>query len=185
MHPGPIANAVSNTFYDGKLSAVQKVKLKQKCSSYFGWIWNDHSGTEKSSVEECEDVVQLYKDLRRNKVKEEDIMIIAPYNSQAGLLREFIPSVKTRIGTVDILQGQEAKCVIISMTYGGDAKDNVEFVTDKHRMNVAISRAKEKVFIVASKTLQDSTKTSIEFKSLIKSKEIVFGQIKDFLSKSK
>jgi superfamily I DNA and/or RNA helicase len=71
------------------------------------------------------------------------------------------------------------------MTYGGDAKDNVEFVTDKHRMNVAISRAKEKVFIVASKTLQDSTKTSIEFKSLIKSKEIVFGQVKDFLSKSK
>jgi uncharacterized protein len=60
-----------------------------------------------------------------------------------------------RVGTIDKFQGQEAEAVLISMTTssGDYLPRNIEFLYDKNRLNVAISRAKCLAVVVASPAL--------------------------------
>ena len=60
-----------------------------------------------------------------------------------------------RVGTVDKFQGQEAEVVIFSMaTSSGEyLPRNIEFLYDKNRLNVAVSRAKCLAVVVASPEL--------------------------------
>jgi uncharacterized protein len=84
----------------------------------------------------------------------DNILVVAPYNSQVNLLRSVLPS-GARVGTIDKFQGQEAEAVLISMaTSSGDyLPRNIEFLYDKNRLNVAISRAKCLAVVVASPAL--------------------------------
>ena len=86
-----------------------------------------------------------------------DVLIVAPYNAQVGLLTKALPQ-GSRVGTVDKFQGQEAQVVIVSMTSSNtaDSPRGIEFLLDRHRMNVAISRAKCLSIIVCSSHLLES-----------------------------
>jgi uncharacterized protein len=86
----------------------------------------------------------------------DDVLVVAPYNNQVGLIRERIPA--GRVGTVDKFQGQEAPVVIYSMTStsADDAPRGVSFLYDLHRLNVAVSRAKALAVVVMSPLLLDA-----------------------------
>ena len=60
-----------------------------------------------------------------------------------------------RVGTVDKFQGQEAPVVIYSCTSSSveDAPRGMAFLYDPHRFNVATSRARSTVIVVASPQL--------------------------------
>jgi superfamily I DNA and/or RNA helicase len=60
-----------------------------------------------------------------------------------------------RVGTVDKFQGREAPVVIYSMatSSAGEAPRGLEFLYDRHRLNVATSRARAMAIIVASPDL--------------------------------
>ena len=60
-----------------------------------------------------------------------------------------------RIGSVDRFQGQEAPVVIYSCTSSSpeDAPRGMSFLFDPHRFNVATSRARGAVIVVASPKL--------------------------------
>ena len=123
-----------------------------------------HDGNSQRSQEEAELVRTLYRSLLeqryRNKKDEEhqmgadNILVVAPYNAQVNLLRSILPA-GARVGTIDKFQGQEAEAVLISMTTssGDYLPRNIEFLYDKNRLNVAISRAKCLTMIVASPAL--------------------------------
>ena len=83
-----------------------------------------------------------------------NVMVVAPYNAQVNLLRAKLPK-GARVGTIDKFQGQEAEAVIVSMTTssGEYLPRNIEFLYDKNRLNVAISRAKCLAVVVASPKL--------------------------------
>ena len=87
------------------------------------------------------------------KLKEEDILIVAPYNAQVSDLSARLP--KMRIGTVDKFQGQEAPVVIYSLTTSSpeDAPRGMEFLYSLNRLNVATSRAKTAVIVVGNPRL--------------------------------
>lgn len=72
----------------------------------------------------------------------EDVLVVAPYNSQVNHLRSVLP-VGTRVGTIDKFQGQEAPVVLVSMTTSHERNlpRGIAFLYDKNRLNVAISRA--------------------------------------------
>ncbi|RYG85403.1 MAG: hypothetical protein EON59_12260, partial [Alphaproteobacteria bacterium] len=72
----------------------------------------------------------------------QDILVVAPYNVQVNALRRALPP-GVRVGTVDRFQGQEAPVVLVSMatSFGGDAPRGTEFLFNRNRLNVAISRA--------------------------------------------
>jgi len=74
------------------------------------------------------------------------------------LLAKTLPK-GSRVGTVDKFQGQEAQMVIISMTSSStdDSPRGMEFLLDRHRLNVAVSRAKCLSIIVCCPGLLEST----------------------------
>jgi uncharacterized protein len=86
----------------------------------------------------------------------EDILVVAPYNAQVSALRAALQGFGvTRVGTVDRFQGQEAPLVLYSCTSSSpeDAPRGMAFLYDPHRFNVATSRARGSVIVVASPLL--------------------------------
>jgi uncharacterized protein len=126
----------------------------------------DHDGCSQSSEEEAQLVqtlinyllMQRYRDRYGNEhpIEPENILVVAPYNAQVKLLRSLLaPSI--RVGTVDKFQGMEAEVVLISMTTSSEEylPRQMEFLYDKHRLNVAISRAKTLALLIASPRLRE------------------------------
>ena len=71
---------------------------------------------------------------------------ISPYNGQILLANEKLSS-SYRISTIDSFQGQEQQNIIISLVRSNE-ENNIGFLQDYRRMNVAITRAKERLFII-------------------------------------
>ena len=97
-----------------------------------------------------------------------DILFVAPYNHQVSKLRATLGP-KAKIGSVDKFQGQEAPIVILSMC-SSDASDSprgLEFLLDRQRLNVAISRAQALAIVVGSPSLARTPVTSIKQMRLV------------------
>ncbi|MPZ21143.1 MAG: hypothetical protein GEV06_25080 [Luteitalea sp.] len=83
------------------------------------------------------------------------MLVVAPFNAQVVRLAERLERRGIAVGTVDKFQGQEAPIVIYSMATSSpeDAPRGLEFVYSLNRLNVASSRARCAVFIVANPRL--------------------------------
>jgi hypothetical protein len=83
--------------------------------------------------------------------------VITPHNAQKGLLKNMISgSVKNaRVDTVERYQGGEADFIIISSCVSDPdyVRSESEFLLNRNRINVAISRMKKKLVIVASRSI--------------------------------
>jgi len=172
MHP-EICGFVSETSYDGRLTAhdscaKQRVDAPGLLSGAgLRWVPVEHRDNSAASTEEAEVVRRLLDDLLLGSwtgadgvsrpLALDDILVIAPYNAQVGRLKLRLP-VEARVGTVDKFQGQEAPVVIYSMASSSvaDAPRGVEFLYNRNRLNVAVSRARGIVAIVASPRLLDA-----------------------------
>jgi ATP-dependent RNA/DNA helicase IGHMBP2 len=71
---------------------------------------------------------------------------ISPYAGQVTAAREVL-SPEMRISTVDSFQGQEKENIIVSLVRSNDDGE-IGFLKDYRRMNVAITRAKEQLFVI-------------------------------------
>ena len=104
---------------------------------------------------EAEFVLHLFDSLYRSGVHLPRVAIISPYSQQASLLRRlFSEHLKDRfdnmveINTVDAFQGRESDIVIFSTVRASGCK-SIGFLSDVRRMNVALTRAKFFLFVVA------------------------------------
>jgi uncharacterized protein len=123
-----------------------------------------HDGCKQRSDEEAEVVRELFDNLltqhhvddrgRTCQMTLENILVVAPYNAQVNLLKSRLPQ-GGKVGTIDKFQGQQEEVVIVSMTTssGEYLPRNMEFLYDKNRLNVAVSRAKCLAVVVASPEL--------------------------------
>ena len=126
----------------------------------------DHDGRTSASDEEVHAVESLVSRLlspgamwvsekkKTSQLEIDDILVVSPFNAQVSRLRERLPA-GARVGTVDKFQGQAAPVVIYSMATSRpeDAPRGMEFLYSLNRLNVATSRAKCAVIIVASPRL--------------------------------
>jgi uncharacterized protein len=102
-----------------------------------------------------------------SRVSPEDILVVAPYNAQVDSIRDELDAVgleAVQVGTVDKFQGREAMIVIISLaaSTAEDAPRGLEFLLDRNRLNVALSRAKTNSYLVYSPSLVRTRFTNIE-----------------------
>lgn len=174
LHPD-IARFTSEVYYEGKVTAraelghqeiIPAAVEKRFSGSGLRYVSVEHTGNQARSFEEAEVIRTVVAELLEGAswqdrdqqvvaLTEQDILIVAPYNAQVAALVEVLPDLKERIGTVDRFQGQEAPVVIYSMTSSSpeDAPRGMEFLYDRHRFNVATSRALALCILVGSPAL--------------------------------
>jgi len=169
----------SELFYEGKLTARDGLELQALsgvdglAGSKFWMVPVDHDGCRSASNEEVEAVVALVARLialgstwidekgKSRQLTGGDIRVVAPFNAQVNRIAEKLggsedpPLREVQVGTVDKFQGQTCAVVIYSMTTSRpeDAPRGMEFLYSLNRLNVATSRARCAVFLVASPRL--------------------------------
>ena len=143
----------------------------------------EHEGNSQACDEEVAVIVQqsrqllgrtfTAKDGIKRAISWSDILFVAPYNHQVNKLREALVQLPggddAQIGSVDKFQGQEAPIVFLSMC-ASDANASprgMDFLFDKHRINVAVSRAQSLAVVVASPKLAQSTAGNIRQQKLV------------------
>lgn len=82
--------------------------------------------------------------------------IITPYQQQVSLLRRLFQekfglsyTKFVDVSTIDSFQGKEASIVILSCVRASPAGGGIGFLSDVQRMNVALTRAKHFLFVLA------------------------------------
>lgn len=124
-----------------------------------------------ASVPEAEQVVRILKEIQPAGNADCEIQILSPYNDQLDLIRTHLEKERfagtmhamfvnpfdilqgKRMGaTVDQFQGSEADVVIVSLVRNNALVPwkSIGFLKERSRMNVLLSRAKQKLVIVGS-----------------------------------
>ena len=166
LHP-EVNHAVSWLAYEGKLRShpsTAKYKIDGHEQGLIA-VPVPHLGNSTSSEEEAKTVVDLVASLR-GKEDPSNVLVVAAYNAQVDLLRKKLDESgfeQVLVGTVDKFQGREGLAVIYSFAASSsmDAPRGLEFLLDRNRLNVAISRAKATCYLVFSETLLESRFNSV------------------------
>jgi len=178
MHP-KITRFVSEIVYEGRLRSADGCE-RQDTSFGTGlrYLACLHDGNRRRSSEEAAAIAAQIErmigseftacDGARRRLEASDFMVVTPYNEQVRCLREALPE-SVEVGTVDKFQGREAAVVFFSMatSSGADAPRNLEFLFSRNRLNVAVSRARCLVYLVASPLLLETRCRTIEQMRLV------------------
>ncbi|MDF8265238.1 TM0106 family RecB-like putative nuclease [Luteipulveratus flavus] len=180
MHPA-LTEPVSRLAYEGRLRSHEDRTAKRTLEGVDPGLHVrlvDHRDRARWSPEEAQVVLDLARDhLGRawrespeeppRPLTEADVLVITPYNAQVGTLRAALDEAGLRgvaVGTVDKFQGREAPVAIVSMASSAhaDVPRGLAFLLDRHRLNVAVSRAQYAAYLVRSRVLTDVAPRSPE-----------------------
>jgi uncharacterized protein len=157
----------SGAYYEGRLAhAPETARRSLAVGNGPVWMPVDHLGRSQSSVEEADAIAGAVDELLGSPftdlggtrpLEERDVLVVAPYNAQVRMLRSRLPAA-VPVGTVDKFQGQQAPVVLVSMASSSpdDAPRGIGFAFDRHRFNVATSRAQCRAVLVCSPRLLDA-----------------------------
>jgi uncharacterized protein len=183
MHPA-LCEAVSALSYERRLHSAPATKDRSLEGVAPGVhpveVW--HPGDATFSRAEADAVVELVRthlgrtwtdpgerdpDRRERPLGQHDVLVVAPYNAQVATVRRALEAAGydgVRVGTVDKFQGQEAPVVIVSMTASSaeDVPRGIEFLLNRNRLNVAVSRGQWCAYVVHSPALAEHLPTSPE-----------------------
>ncbi|WP_404384819.1 TM0106 family RecB-like putative nuclease [Knoellia locipacati] len=173
MHPA-LTEPVSRLAYEGRLVSHEDRTAKRSLEGIEPGLhvrMVEHRDRAQWSPEEAEVVVDLVRNhLGRSwqvspedaprPLGQKDILVITPYNAQVGTLRAALDAAgfdDVAAGTVDKFQGREAPVAIVSMAASAhaDVPRGIGFLLDRHRLNVAVSRAQHAAYLVRSTVLTD------------------------------
>ncbi|MGN7150021.1 TM0106 family RecB-like putative nuclease [Arthrobacter sp. SAFR-179] len=170
MHP-ELCRAVSDLSYDGKLKSAPAASLRELevLAPGVETVFVNHSGNTTASKEEAGEVVGQVRrhlglkwtcgpDSDARPLEQQDLLVVAAYNAQVHLIRRNLAEAglsDVRVGTVDKFQGQEAPVVLVSMACSAvsEAPRGAEFLLNRNRINVAVSRGQWRAVIIRSPEL--------------------------------
>jgi predicted RecB family nuclease len=183
MHPD-VCRFVSDLSYDGRLESApgrerQRVDSPGLAGAGLRYIPVEHTGNSQQSPEEADAIAAEVAKLLdggtftdhegvTRPLTPKDILVVAPFNMHVRCLLEKLPG-GIDVGTVDKFQGREAPVVFFSMasSTGEDVPRGLEFLFNRNRFNVAISRARALAVVVSSPRLLDVRCRSIEQMRLV------------------
>ncbi len=175
---------ISDVMYDGRLGVHPSCdEQTTREGTGLRWLRVVHDGCDTHSEVEAQRVADQLRSLmdtpwtnqrgETQLLRPADFMVVAPYNDQVRLIRNVLSAnkrtAKVEVGTVDRFQGREAAVVLFSMaTSSADYMPrSADFLFSKHRLNVAISRARCLAFLVCTdKLLATRAKTVEEMKMI-------------------
>ncbi|EGF98352.1 uncharacterized protein MELLADRAFT_113623 [Melampsora larici-populina 98AG31] len=125
---------------------------------------------------EAQLVVQIVNALLRGGVPASEIGVITPYRQQIKLLNyllEHAPSVE--IITADKSQGRDKSCIIMTMVRNNEHGSVGELLKDWRRINVCLTRSREKLIILGSFKTLKSSEILNEFLNLVEAKKWIYS----------
>lgn len=174
-----ITNVVSKSFYEPygiTLRSAESIagnlyhspymeRKKYQSSVVFADSTISTPDCDEENIGEADAVLEMIKALIAEGKRQEDIAVITPFRKQVRLIRskaqEVLPVGETPlIDTVERLQGEDVECIIITFASSDENYINEvhDFLFNKNRLNVMISRAKTKVIIFAAEKVQEEIK---------------------------
>jgi ATP-dependent RNA/DNA helicase IGHMBP2 len=108
--------------------------------------YNEVYGNDGTSLQNEGELQIVQKIITTELLNPLKTAIISPYAGQVTAAKEILPT-QFRISTIDSFQGQEKEIVIVSLVRSNDNGD-IGFLKDYRRFNVAITRAKEQLFVI-------------------------------------
>lgn len=170
MHPD-LCRAVSNLSYEGRLASAPAASRRELevLAPGVETVFVNHTGNTTTSKEEAAEVVSQARrhlglkwtcgpDTESRPLEQQDLLVVAAYNAQVHLIRKHLAEAGlpgVRVGTVDKFQGQEAPVVLVSMACSAvsEAPRGAEFLLNRNRINVAVSRGQWRAVIIRSPDL--------------------------------
>ena len=165
----------SNWFYDGRVQCAPEVHSRSILDLDTAITWIDTAGEYREEfvgesfgrINRDEAALTLatlqsyFERIGRERIVDEriDVGIISPYRAQVQYLRrllkksEYFKPLRRQISvnTVDGFQGQERDVIMISLVRSND-DGQIGFLRDLRRMNVAMTRARMKLFVLGDAT---------------------------------
>ena len=159
-----ISDFVSENFYDGNLIC------EREDGESPSMIWIDVERSEEKNrgksfynPNEADAVVSLLKQLDKNYPGKTEICVICTYKAQAAYIGSLIKNIKwmnivPECSTVDAFQGKEKHTVIFNTVRSVKISS---FVRDENRVNVAVSRAREVLYVVGNASLMKQAHSGV------------------------
>jgi ATP-dependent RNA/DNA helicase IGHMBP2 len=144
-----IAGFSSNYFYNGLLQTAKHLANTGTHLTFIdtaGSGYNEKHGPDGVSLQNEGELNIVKQLLQAENFTAESTAFISPYSGQVAAAKEVLPP-HMRLSTIDSFQGQEKENIIVSLVRSNDDGD-IGFLKDYRRMNVAITRAKEQLFVI-------------------------------------
>ena len=107
---------------------------------------NEKRGPDGTSLQNEGELQLVQKIIETENLDPITTALISPYSGQVSAAKEILTK-QLRISTIDSFQGQEKETIIVSLVRSNDDGD-IGFLKDYRRMNVAITRAREQLFVI-------------------------------------
>lgn len=133
-------------------AATEGLNVALRPENVFVLVLHDEKESFQSNMVEAKIVNALVRNSPTRSVG-----VVTPHNAQRGLVKNLLSDgySDTRVDTVERYQGGEAEFIIISSTVTDPdyVRGESDFLLNQNRINVAISRMKKKLIIVAGKSI--------------------------------
>lgn len=144
-----IAGFSSAYFYNGLLQTAVHLADNGTHITFIdtaGSGYNETRGTNGMSLQNEGELTIVNKLLENELPDFSKTAFISPYSGQVAAAQEVLPP-GLRVSTIDSFQGQEKENIIVSLVRSNEDGE-LGFLKDYRRMNVAITRAKEKLYVI-------------------------------------
>jgi superfamily I DNA and/or RNA helicase len=144
-----IADFSSERFYEGKIETPQHLADRDIHVTFIDTAGSgtaEQPGENGGSLRNDAELDIAAKLLSTEIHDPSTVAFISPYAAQVAAAREALPEA-IRISTIDSFQGQEMPIVIVSLVRSND-EGIIGFLKDYRRMNVALTRAKESLYVI-------------------------------------
>lgn len=162
----------SNRFYKGKLKPHVSVSNRDYYAHSPAFVADSFiaqrqflSSSSNTSRAEANFIADKIQRLTVFKEDLGSVGVICPYRSQAGVVNAALQSKlgveaasRVLVDTVERFQGQEKEAIFISFGGSGRTEDDLRFLSDPRRLNVAVTRARSRLYCLFDQSLLQNSK---------------------------
>lgn len=145
-----IAEFSNRYFYQGKLKSNTSTSDNQHLFFYdtVGADFAEQEDEHTSSLYNMEELKFVRRMVEQEGIDPKKSVFITPYNGQLYQAKDYFSDFGfQRLSTIDSFQGQEAECIILSLVRS-NTNQQIGFLNDYRRINVALTRAQKKLYII-------------------------------------
>jgi DNA replication ATP-dependent helicase Dna2 len=158
MHPEIMALS-NRLFYEGRLRCGIRPEEREPFDGVPFMFVPVENGAARSdsraNMEEARTVAAMVRSfIREGHVAAESIGVVSPFRAQVVLLRQMLDDTGVAVDTIERFQGGERDVMLLSFV----RSHGTGFVFDERRLNVAITRARRKLVLVAHPELFRSSR---------------------------